>query len=453
VKIAKVNAEQATEVISHDVEPLQVDTDPSKYARLGWIIVLVFVVGSLIWASTAPLDKGVPMSGVVVKEGNRKAIQYAAVGTVQEILVKDGDLVKAGQVVVRMNDVSLKSAEDVSRAQYYIARAAQARLEAELKGQHAVPLPDDLKPYKDEPQVREAMALQSQLLNSRQLSLQNELAAAEENMAGLTAQAKGLEESRDAKKQQLAILKEQLDNNRDLAKDGYIPRAKLLDVERTYAQVNGAISEDIGNIARARRQVSEVSMRREQRMQDYQKEVRTQLSDTTKEAEALRNRIVAQSYEAGNVEVKSPVDGVVVGSTIFTKGGVVAAGAKMMEIVPSSDALVVEGQLPVHLVDHVRDGLPVEMVFSAFNTNRTPHIPGTVVTIAADRTVDEKSGQAFYKVRVKVTPEGLKMIEHKKLDVVSGMPVEIFVKTGERTLVNYLMKPVFDRSHSALSED
>ncbi|WP_373988802.1 HlyD family type I secretion periplasmic adaptor subunit [Duganella sp. BuS-21] len=453
MKLTKFKSEPATEVVSHDVTPLTVETEPGNYARLGWVIVLVGVIGFLVWASFAPLDKGVPMQGVVVKESNRKTIQYPQIGTVQDILVHDGDVVKAGQVLLRMNDVVVKSAEQVSLGQYFVARAAQARLHAELKGQSALTFPEELKQYKDEPRVQDTIALQNQLLQARQMALQSELAGARENIAGLSAQADGLEESREAKKQQQAILKEQLENNRELAKDGYIPRARLLDLERTYAQVNGAISEDIGNIARARRQMAELKLRMTQRGQEYQKEVRSQLSDVQKEAEALQSRIVAQSFETGNVEVKSPVDGVVVGSTVFTKGGVVGAGARLMDIVPTDDALAVEGQLPVNLVDRVREGEPVDLVFSAFNTNRTPHIPGTLTTIAADRTVDEKTGAAYYKVRAKVSAEGLKLIQTKKLDIVPGMPVELFVKTGERTMMSYLLKPVFDRSKSALSED
>jgi protease secretion system membrane fusion protein len=275
----------------------------------------------------------------------------------------------------------------------------------------------------------------------------------DENIAGLTAQVQGLDESRESKKAQLGFLKEQLDNSRDLAKEGYIPRSRLLDLERTYAQINGAISEDVGNIARARRQIAELKLRRVQRAQDYQKEVRTQLSEAHKEAEALAGRLKGQQYEVASVEVKSPADGVVVGSNIFTKGGVVSPGTKLMEIVPSDDALVVEGQLPVNLVDRVHHGLPVELIFSAFNTNKTPHIPGEIIQVAADRTVDERNGTAFYKVRARVTKEGAKLIAEKKLDVVPGMPVELFVKTGERTMMSYLLKPIFDRAKTSMTEE
>lgn len=451
--IIKRPSESAAQVITHEVTPHEVNTDAGSYAKVGWFIVLAGVLGFLLWASLAPLDKGVPMSGVVAKEGNRKAVQHQTGGTVQEILVHDGDHVKAGQVLVRMNNIQANSNLKISEAQYLIARAAEARLKAELGAAKTVEFPRDLEPYKADPRAEEAMALQRQLFMSRQMALQNELAAMDASFAGLEAQSKGLEESHQSKKLQLGYLKEQLDNSRDLAKDGYIPRSRLLELERTYAQINGSISEDVGNIARARNQMAEIKLRRSQRMQDYQKEVRTQLSEVQKEAESLQSRMEAQRFDLANVELKAPTEGVVVGSSVFTRGGVVGPGVKLMEIVPSDDPLVVEGQLPVNLIDRVHPGLPVELIFSAFNTNKTPHIPGTVTQVAADRTVDERSGQPYYKVRARVTPEGAKLIAMKKLDIVPGMPVELFVKTGERTMMSYLLKPIFDRAKSAMTEE
>jgi protease secretion system membrane fusion protein len=232
-----------------------------------------------------------------------------------------------------------------------------------------------------------------------------------------------------------------------------VARNRLLDLERTYAQLQGSISEDIGNIGRSQRQVLELSLRKAQRVQDYQKEVRTQLADVQKEAEAEQAKISSQQFDLSNVEVKSPVDGTVVNLAVFTNGGVVSPGFKMMDIVPTNDPLIIEGQLPVNLVDKVHVGLPTELIFSAFNSNRTPHIDGVVETVSADRTVDEHTGAAFYHVRVKVTPKGAKMIAEHKMDIRPGMPVELFVKTGERTMMSYLLKPVFDRAHSSMSED
>jgi protease secretion system membrane fusion protein len=251
----------------------------------------------------------------------------------------------------------------------------------------------------------------------------------------------------------LAILKEQLVNLRDLAKDGYVARARLLDMERTYSQVSGQMSETVGNIGRGQRQISELNLKRLQRIQDFQREVRSMLADAQKEGDALAGRMSAETHALKNVEVKSPADGVVLDLAIFTKGGVVPSGFKLMDIVPSADALVVEGKLPVHLVDKVHPGLPVDLIFSAFNVNTTPHIPGEVTRVAADRLIDEQSGQPYYKVQARVTPEGLKEINRLKLQVRPGMPVDLFVKTGERTMMNYLFRPIFDRMKSAMKEE
>jgi protease secretion system membrane fusion protein len=448
-----VQKDAATEVISHDVAPLTVNTDARAYARMGWLIVLLGVIGFLIWASFAPLDKGVPMSGTVAAESNRKAVQHQSGGTIQQILVKDGDVVKAGQVLVRMNGITATAAFDITEAQYLTARATEARLLAERDGSKSIRFPEDLTKRASDPKVAEMMTLQTQLLGSRQASLHNELGAVDESIAGLKIQIQGLQESRDSKKAQVGFLKEQLAGMRDLAKEGYVARNRLLDLERTYAQLQGAISEDIGNIGRSQRQVMELNLRKSQRVQDYQKEVRTTLAETQKEAEAQGARTSAQQFELSNVDVKAPVSGTVVNLAVFTNGGVVPPGFKMMDIVPADDPLIVEGQLPVNLVDKVHVGLPTELIFSAFNANRTPHIPGTVETVSADRTVDERTGAAFYRVRVKVSPKGAKMIAQHKMDIRPGMPVELFVKTGERTMMSYLLKPVFDRAHSSMSED
>jgi protease secretion system membrane fusion protein len=443
----------ATDVVTRDVTPDTIHTDASAYSRLGWLIVLGGVVGFLLWAMLAPLDKGVPMSGDVAKEGNRKAVQHLSGGVVQDILVKDGDVVKKGQVLVRMNNVQVNAQSEITKVQLFAARAAEARLIAERDGKSAPVFPDDLTKYKDDPRVAENIAMQSQLFTSRQSSLKNELGAIDENIAGLKLQLEGVQTSRDTKKEQLVILKEQVDYLRDLARDGYVARARLLDLERTYVQTKGALAEDIGNIGRTQRQISELTLRRMQRTQDYQKEVRTQLADIQKEAEALSNRLVAEDYSVKSADVVAPVDGTVIGVAVFTKGGVVSPGFKMMDIVPFDDALVVEGKLPVNLIDKVHTGMPVELMFSAFNSNTTPHIPGTVTKVSADRLMDERTGQPYYTVVANVSPAGLKTMHSHKLEVRPGMPVEMFVKTGERTMMSYLLKPVLDRAKTSMTEE
>ncbi|KFI08582.1 hemolysin D [Massilia sp. BSC265] len=454
MKLTQVNKQNAAaEVVSHEASPVDVQTDPRSYARIGWFVVAAGFGGFLLWATTAPLDRGVPMPATVVKEGNRKAVQHLTGGMVHDILVKDGDVVRKDQVLVRMNNVQAAAQVDATRAQFITARATEARLQAERDGAKSIAFPAALAPYKNDPDVVAAMALQNQLFSSRRMALESELTAIDENIAGLQMQIKGLQESRESKRQQIEFLKEQLTGMRDLAKEGYVARNRLLDLERTYAQLSGEISQDIGNIGRAQRQVMELKLRKVQRSQSFQQEVRSQLADVQREAEGQGARLQAQTYDLANTEVKAPADGIVVNSTIFTRGGIVGPGAKMMDIVPADDQLVAEGQLEVHLVDKVHVGLPVEMIFSAFNTNRTPHIPGEVIQVSADRSVDERTGHPYYKVRARVTPEGARIIAAKKLDIQPGMPVEIFVKTGERSMMSYLLKPIVDRARTSMSED
>lgn len=446
-----VKREPVTDVVAQEVEILEVNTDARQYARLGWLIVLFGVLGFLSWATLAPLDRGVPMAGTVTVSGNRKVVQHQIGGTIEKILVKDGDTVKVGQVLFRMNDVQTKASADMTRVQWFVAKATEARLNAERDSANVIHFPSGLIDEKRNPAVAVAMLAQEQLFSSRRGALLSEMAAIDENLAGIRSQLRGLEESLSFKKSQQAILKEQLDGLRDLAKEGYIAKNRLLEVERTYAQLNGSVAEDVGNIGRATRQISELGLRKVQRQQDAQKEIRTQLTEVQRDAEALQNRLKALDYDLKNVEVKAPVEGVVVGLNVFTVGAVIPTGFKLLELVPISESLIVEGQLPVNLIDKVHVGLPVELIFSAFNSNITPHIPGVVTQVSADRTVDERTGVPFYKVKASVTPEGKKKLAN--LQVRPGMPVELFVKTGERTMMNYLLKPILDRANSALSEE
>ena len=444
--------EGITDVVVRDVNTANiVNTDHAAYSKLGWWIVLAGVGGFLLWAFLAPLDKGVPVSGTVTVATQRKAVQHLQGGTIQDILVKEGDHVKEGQVLVRMNNVQSKSQAEISRVQYFSARAVEARLVAERDGKKELTFPPELEKEKADPRIAVNLQTQSQLFSSRQSALQNELAAVEQSILGLKSQIQGSELARDSKKAQLKLLKEQVVGMRELSADGFVARNRLLELERNLEQINGAIAEDIGNIGRARTQMAELALRRTQRQQEYQKEVRAQLTEVQRDAEALQSRLTGQDFDVSNSEVRSPAEGIVVGLSIFTKGGVVPGGFRMMDIVPKNDALIVEGQIPVHLIDKVHAGLPVEFSFSAFNQNTTPHIPGKVTHVSADSLLDERSGQHYYKMKAEVTPEGMKKLG--ELKVVAGMPADLFVKTGERTMASYLLKPLFDRAKTSMTEE
>ena len=384
----------ATDIPFQEMPAPEMNTDETWHIRMGWWIVIVGVGGFMLWASLAPLDKGVPLSGTVAVASSRKAIQHPTGGIIEEILVKEGHTVKAGQILITMNATQAKALAEISRVQYFTARAVEARLTAERDGAGSIRFPSEMEDAMDDPRVMANINLQNQLFVSRRNAIQGEL----------------------------RILKEQLDSMRDLADEGYVARNRMLDIERTYVQ----------------------------RQQDYQKEVRMQLSEIQKEAESLKARLVGLDFDLANIEVRAPVDGTVVGLSVSTRGGVIGPGFKLMEIVPSEDALVVEGQVPVHLIDKVHPDLKVELIFSALNQNLTPHIPGIVTHVSADRLTDEKTGQPYYKLKAKVAPEGIKMIAD--LQIRPGMPVDLFVKTGERTMMNYILKPILDHIKMAMSE-
>ena len=441
----------SSNISATDIAASSIDTDLTKYIRLGWWIVIGGLGSFIVWASLAPLDKGVPLTGTVAVASSKKAIQHETGGTVEAILVKEGDVVKAGDVLVRMNNVQAGADAETARVQYIAARTMQARLEAERDGKNGVALPKEFANEKMDSRVLENIALQKQISSSRQAAISSELSAIDENIAGLISQMEGLEESVASKREQKALITEQLVGMRDLAKEGYMATNRVLESEQTLAGINANISADIGNIGRSKRQVSELKMQKTQRNQEYQKEVRTQLSEAQKQADALQNQLKGLDRNVQNIEIKTPVSGTVVGLSVFTKGAVVAPGFKLMDIVPVDDSLVVEGQLPVHLVDKVYPGLPVNLIFTAFNQNKTPHIPGEVVNVSADRFIEEQTGQPYYKVTSKVAPEGVKLIVNLKIR--PGMPVDMFVKTGERTMMNYLLRPILDHLKLSMSEE
>lgn len=425
--------------------------DERRFAGMGWLVVVVGFFGFVAWAAFAPLDQGVPVPGTVVVDGNRKSVQHPTGGIVDDILVREGDVVKPGQVLARMNNTQAKAQAEILRSQLATAQAIQARLLAERDGAAQPVFSPELLARTNEPAVAATVALQRQLLSSRRAALDSDLRATEEAIRGYESQQQGVINGRESRKLQQASLKEQLSNIRELAEQGYVARVRLLETERLYAQINASLSDDDATLGRVRSQILELRLRLNLRKDEYQKEVRTQLTEIQRDAETLASRLAAAEFEMAKTEVRAPAEGLIVGMAIFTKGGVIGPGFRMMDIVPQDQPLEVEGQVPVHLIDKVHAGLPVDMLFPALNQHKTPRVSGEVTGVSADRLVDEATRQPYFKLKAKVSPEGVR--ELAKQQIRPGMPVEVFVKTGERSLFNYLFKPIKDRAATALSEE
>ena len=422
--------------------------DDTRYSRLGWMLMLGGFLGFLGWAALAPLDKGVAVSGKVMVSGHRKVVQHPSGGIVERIDVRDGDKVAAGQVLIRLKETPLLGQAQSLRSQFYGSLASEARLNAERDGVASVSFPVELTALAVEPEVASNLALQRQLFDSRRQALLLDQQGIDESIAGAEAQLRGVRDSQASKVLQRTALTEQLLGLRELAHEGYIPRNRLLDSERVYAQVLGSISEDYGRIGQLQRQVLEMRLKIRQLAEEYQKEVRTQLADTRVRTEDLRNRLASAEFELANSQLRAPVAGIVVGLDVFTEGGVIKPGQALMEIVPQGEPLLVEARVPVELADKVHAGLPVELMFSAFSQSTTPRVAGEVTLVSADRQVDERTDEPYYTLRAQVSDAG--MAQLAGLQIRPGMPVEAFVRTGERSMLNYLFKPLLDRTHMAL---
>lgn len=427
-----------------------VDLNDARPRRWGWWLVIFGLGGFFTWAALAPLDAGVATPGSVVVSGNRKAVQPLVGGKISAILVRDGDEVKPEQVLVKLDDTQARSQYEVALGQWFGAAAVEARLMAERLGLPAIAFPERLREARQDPRAAQAIQLQSQLFATRRQAIDSEKNIIRESIRGLEAQLQGLEDATRARREQLRLLTDEIARQRELAEKGFLARNRVSEQERNLAGIMGSIAEDAGNIGRTRQQIAELKARLLSRDQEFRKDVELQLTDVQRDASSLASRLHALEFELANTEIRSPSEGIVVGLAVHTVGGVVGTGAPMMEVVPGNEPLKIEAQVAPHLIDKVHPGLDVDILFPAFNQATTPHIPGRVTQVSADVLVEPKTGQTYYKANVEVTQEGMAKLKHHQIR--AGMPAEVFIRTGERTLLNYLLKPLLDRMNRSLTE-
>lgn len=441
---------QTTEMIHADPRN-EVDLDVGKPMRWGMWLVLAGFGGFLLWSWLAPLDAGVVATGTVKVTSNRKAVQHLSGGTVEAILVREGDAVKKGQEVVRLDSLRALAEQGAISAQYIVSKTVENRLEAERDGLDVVNYdPELLKRFGNDHRLVAAMNLQQRLLDTRRAGLAGEISILQENLAASAVQLKGLQQVYGARASQINFLDQELKGTRVLAAEGYVPRNRLLELERSNADLSAGQAENLNNIARIRSQTTEIKLRILQRQHDYQKEVESQLTDTAKENTTLADRLRALDYEVTHTIIRSPIDGMVQSLSIATIGGIIQPGFKIMEIVPDNEPLQVDAMIPVQAIDKMAPGLAVDIAFPAFNHAQTPNIPGRVKTISADRLLDEESKQPFYLAQVEVTPDGMSLLGSNHIR--PGMPASVTIKTGERNLMSYLLKPMLERVDSSFKE-
>lgn len=431
----------------------KVNTNTRSVTMAGLIALIVGFGGFIAWGVLAPLDEGVGVPGVVSIDSKRKTIQHLRGGIIKEILVKEGDIVKPNQPLIRLSDTQTASSLREIRGQYLSSLATEARLLSERQDLESVKYPTDISDKANEPDVAEMIKVQDQLFRSRRDGLVNEIKIINENISGTQEQISGLESLINGRKEQAKVINEELGSLRQLFKEGYVPRNRMFDLERSLADVHGTEGEDRASLARAKQSLGELKLRIIQRKQEYSKEVETQLTDVQKQTAVLKERLVALKDELDRTEINAPVEGIVLGLNVHTINGVIGPGEKILDIVPQNEALVVEAQVQPQDIAKIHVGLPADIHFSAFNRIKTPVIDGTVVNISADRLTDQRTGMPYYSTKIEVTKGGMAKLRELKLVVTPGMPSDIVIKGGERSVLDYLTKPLVGRITSSWKEE
>lgn len=426
-------------------------SEAKRAGRIGLLALAIGFGGFLFWAALAPLDEGVPGQGVVAIDTKRKAVQHLSGGIVKEVLVREGDEVKEGQLLIRLDEAAVRANYETTRQRYLGLRAMQGRLVAEQSSSAKIAFHPDLEKASADPLIRQQMLNQEQLFVTRRTLLRSDLQSIDESIQGQHGLLEAYAGMLMNRKNQLALVNEELSNFRGLVKEGYAPRNRQLEMERTVADISTSMADLQGNTVRAQRTIGELRQRAISRQQEYRREVETQLADVSREVLAEEQKFRAVSDDLGRTEIKAPVAGQVVSLAVQTVGGVVQPGQKLMDIVPGNEALLLEARVAPHLIDRVHAQLPVDVRFNSFAHSPQLVLAGKVVSVSGDLLTEQQSGITYYLARVQLTPEGVKALGKRQMQ--PGMPVEVVFKTGERSLLTYLLHPLTKRFSAAMKEE
>ncbi len=448
--LRKVHPAPAADVT--DVEEAALKSDTKPVIRLGfWVLIVGFGL-FLLWAAFAPLDEGVAAPATVSIETRRKTIQHFAGGVVQSVAVKEGQQVKQGDLLITLDDATIRANHEAVRQNYLSQRALESRLLAEISNAGAIKFHPDLLAAKD-PIAAQHMLVQQQLFNSRRASQQAEIAAARQSIAGTEGQIAGMRQMLDSRRAQASIQDQQVKNVRSLAEDGFAPRNQALQLEQNQAELRTTMADLQTNIQRQQSAIAELKLKIAQREQEYLKEVSTNLAEVRREVQANQEKLVAISTELGRMQIKSPVDGQVIGLQVAGQGSVVQPGQHLMDIVPQGATLLLDVKIPPQVIDRVKVGETAEVRFSTFADAPQLVVHGKIVSLAQDSISEQVAGgvQTYYLARAALTPEGQKALGNRTLQ--PGMTAEVLVKTGERSLLTYMLHPLMKRIATAMTEE
>lgn len=417
---------------------------------VGLTIVALLTFGLGGWASTAQISGALIAPGSIVVDSNVKKVQHPTGGVVGEVRARDGDRVRAGDIVVRLDDTITKSSLAIVTKGLNGLLARSARLLAEQDGADRITFPPQLMESFADPEVQTLIGNEIKLFQVRSSSRIGQKAQLRERISQLKEEISGLEAQENAKSREIDLIQKELVGVRDLYSKNLVQLSRLTTLERDAARLDGERAQFIAQKAQGKGKITETELQIIQIDKDLSSEVSKEMREINDKIGEFVERKVAAEDQLRRVDIRAPQDGMVLQSTVHTVGGVITAGDTIMLIVPESDNLSVEAKVNPQDIDQLKIGQKTLLRLSAFNQRTTPELNGTVSRISPDTTTDQRTGQSYYTIRVSMPPEEVARLGDVKL--IPGMPVEAFVQTGERTMLSYLAKPLSDQLMRAFRE-
>lgn len=411
---------------------------------LGVIFMLFAVFGG--WAAFAPLAESSVAIGKISADLDKKTLQHLEGGVIESINVKDGDEVKAGDLLLKLKDIHIQSQLDIYKAQYDDALALYARLEAQRDDKQSVVYPQEL-------QNQSIIKEQNNIFYETKKSIEDEKIISQNRVVQLQNQIEGLESLMAAKKSRLKSIKEEIVEWEELYKKKLVDKLKIRDLSREQNMIEGDISQTASEIAKLNEAINETKNQQLLREKEFTKETLEQLVKAKSALFDLKSKISSVEDMLQRTNIVAPIDGTVVGLSLHTVGGVVAPGRDILQIVPQSSKLIVVAQVQTPDIDKVKTGLMADIRFSAFNVQKAHVVEGKVIHVSADSFVDEKSGMPYYEAKIEVTKNGETQLKDYGFELVSGMPAEVMIKTSQRTILSYLVKPLTDMMARSFNEE
>ncbi|EAI4415598.1 HlyD family type I secretion periplasmic adaptor subunit [Campylobacter fetus] len=421
----------------------------SGTVKLGLFMILLLVGIFGVWMGTAPLNSAAVAPGQVGVLSNKKVVQHLEGGVVDKIYVKDGDVVKKGQVLIEIKNVRLNSELDIVKSEYLQTSVLVSRLEAQRDDKDQIEFNNDVKSY---PDFESASKGQISIFNEQNKLLKDEITILNQRIDQLRKQIEGINAIVDAKKQRVESLNEETKEWERLFKEQLTDKIRLRDIQRERTAAGGEIASGISDIAKLNVQITETKQQILFRERTFKEDVLKKYEEAKLKLTDLSARLRALDDQQERALVKAPVDGIVVELATHTIGGVVRPGESIMSIVPDDSDYIMEAKMHITDIDKVYVGLPADIRFSAFNSKTAHVIEGEVTYVSAD-TLKDSHGNPYYEIKAKLTKKGIEEVKKNGFFLVPGMPAEIIVKTGERTVLSYIIKPFTDMFQRAFNED